>query len=372
MRDLEVTGIPDSDATGSRFGIWIQPQPANPANAVNATIDNVRFTGVGTPPAGIFETAVYATNNNGSVTIQNCVANDLNGNMILLESQQGAVSVSGSSFTRAASGGSTVIFDTMHDIGATNYDQTGLHSFTGNTFSSRSAAINVVGGWPFGASPTAGAFPVGVTISSNTIDTGSPGGTAVTLINAARDNTGTAGRIDNAVVSGNTIASGSGSGIVLQGGIPDAQITGNIVRNRTNGISLTRFTGGSTWDHKPDGATISANQIVDNTSGLTTDPGVAVTANANGNWWGCNAGPPVGSAPVAADCDSVSTFDASAISLTTWAVLDIAGSSNALASGGSDTVTAGFASDNLGGAAPAIFANGTVLPLSSTNGSLSD
>ena len=375
VRDLQVTGFPGIAATGSRFGIWVQPNPANPASAINATISDVRFVGLTSPPGGVFENAVYAANNNGSVTIQDSVIADVMANSLLLENQRGAATVTGTTITKSTSNSSAAIYDMLHQTGATNWDQTGLHSFTNNTIST-GAAIAVVGGFAPTNTLIADSFPIGVTISGNQIDTGTSAASAVTLVNAANDNTGTAGRIDNAQITGNTITgSNGGVGINLQGGIPDSEISGNNIRNRSVGVSLTRRTqGGSpftTWDHRPDGATIEANQIVDNTSGLTTDPGVAVTANANGNWWGCNAGPPVGTSPVAGDCDSVSTFDSSAITLANWVVLRITATPlSALASDGSATVTAGFDQLNTGASAPAVFSNGTLLPLTPTGGAL--
>lgn len=375
VRDLQVTGFPGIGATGSRFGIWIQPNPANPASAINATISDVRFVGLTSPPGGVFENAVYAANNNGTVTIQNSEISDVMGNSVLLENQRGAATVTGTTITKSTSNGSSAIYDMLHQTGATNWDQTGLHSFTNNTIST-GAAIAVIGGFTPTNTLVADSFPIGVTISGNEIDTGSASTNAITLINAANDNTGTAGQIDNAQITGNTISGSSGgAGISLQGGIPDADITGNNIRNRAVGVSLTRRTQSAapntTWDHKPDGATIEANQIVDNTSGLTTDPGVSVTANANGNWWGCNAGPPVGASPVAGDCDSVSTFDGAAITLANWIVLRITASpASALASDGSATVTAGFDQLNTGATAPSVFPDGTLLPLTANGGSL--
>jgi len=377
LRDLQVTGFPGIGATGSRFGIWIQPNPANPASAINATISNVRFVGLSSPPAGVYENAVYAANNNGSLTIEDSEVTDVMGNSLLLENQRGAATVTGTTITKATSNSSAAIYDMLHQTGANNWDQTGLHSFTNNTIST-GAGIAVIGGFTPTNTLIADSFPIGVTISGNEINTGTSSASAITLVNAANDNVGTAGQIDNAQITGNTITAGSnpGIGINLQGGIPGAVISGNNIRNRTVGISLTRRTQGAapntTWDHKPDGAVLTANQLVDNTSGLTTDPGVAVTANANGNWWGCNAGPPVGSSPVVDDCDSVSTFDSSAITLDNWVVLRInAVPASALASFGNAAVTAGFDQLNTGAAAPAVFADGTLLPLSANGGSLS-
>lgn len=376
VRDLRVTGFPGTAATGSRFGIWVQPNPANPASAINATISNVSFVGLTSPPVNVFENAVYAANNNGAVTIEDSTFSDVMANSILLENQRGAATVSGTTISKSTPNTSAVIYDMLHQTGANNWDQTGLHSFTDNTITN-GAGIAVIGGFTPTNTLVADSFPIGVTISGNVINTSSSTSSAITLVNAANDNTGTAGQIDNAVISGNTIQSGTGGGpgIVLQGGIPNAQITGNVLRNRSNAISLTRRTQSAapntTWDHKPNGAVVSANQLVDNTNGVFTDSGTPVTADLNSNWWGCNSGPSVATSPTPGDCDTVQTFDPGAITLANWVVLRIAAIPvSALASDGDAAVTAGFDQLNTGAAAPAVFANGTLLPLSATSGSL--
>ncbi|MGH2958707.1 MAG: hypothetical protein ACRDKE_03820, partial [Solirubrobacterales bacterium] len=312
VRDLQLTGFPGIAATGSRFGIWVQPNPANPASTIDATVSNVRFVGLASPPANVFENAISAANNNGTLLVEDSTFTNVMANTILLENQRGVATITGNTISKSTPNSSAAIYDMLHQTGATNWDQTGLHTFSDNTITN-GAAIAVIGGFTPTNTLVADSFPIGVTISGNEINTTTSTSSAITLVNAANDNTGTAGRIDNAEITGNTIAAGSGggTGISLQGGIPNAEISANSIRNRSNAISLTRRTQSAspftTWNHKPDGATIQGNQLVDNTSALTTDTGVAITANANGNWWGCNAGPPVGSSPVAGDCDSVST-----------------------------------------------------------------
>lgn len=376
VRDLEVTGFPGIAATGSRFGIWIQPNPANPASAIDATIDNVNFVGLTSPPANVFENAIYAANNNGSVVLQDSTVTNVMANSLLFENQRGTVTVDNNTITRPITNGSAVIYDMLHQTGATQWDQTGLHKFSNNTITA-GAAINVIGGFTGTNTLVADSFPIGVTISGNTINSGSATSTVVALVNAANDNTGTAGQIDNAVISDNTIQSGTGpgGGIYLQGGIPSPQITHNNLRNRSVGISLTRRTQTAspftTWDHKPSNVTASGNQIVDNATGVLTDSGVPITANLNGNWWGCNGGPSVAVSPTPGDCDTVQTFDPTSIALANWVALRIAATPDtALASDGTAAVTAGFDQLNTGAPAPAVFADGTILPFSANGGSV--
>jgi hypothetical protein len=376
VRDLGITGLPGIAPTGTRIGIWVQPNPANPASAINATVENVNVVGLGAVVAGVSENALYAANNNGSVTVQDSTITGVMGNSLLFENQRGAVDVNSNTITKPLANTGAVIYDMLHMIGAVAYDQTGLHSFTENSISA-AAGVSVIGGFTPTNTLGASAFPIGVTISGNTIDTSSSTSTAIALINAANDNTGTTGRIDNAVISGNTLVAGTGGGpgIALQGGIPSPVISGNNLRNRSDAIRLTRRTQTAspftTWDHKPTNATVSANQLVDNTNGVSTDTGVSVTANLNGNWWGCNAGPDVAVSPTAGDCDTVSTFDPSTITLANWVTLRIAADpASTLPGNAAATVTTGFDQLNTGAASPSVFADGTLIALSGTGGSL--
>jgi hypothetical protein len=376
VRDLEITGFPGTAAVGSRYGIWVQPNPANLASAISATVENVNVVGLGAVVAGVTENAVYAANNSGPVTITDSTLTGVMGNSLLFENQRGAVNVSSNTITKPLTSNGAVIYDMLHAIGATAWDQTGLHSFTDNSITAI-AAINVIGGFTPTNTLGASAFPIGVTITGNAIDTSTSTSSAISLINAANDNTGTSGRIDNAIVSGNTIVAGSGGGpgITLQGGIPSPVIDGNNLRNRSSALSLTRRTQTAspftTWDHKPTTVTASANQIVDNTTGVSTDSGVPITADLNGNWWGCNEGPVVSNISTPGDCDSVATFDSSTVSADEWIVLGIAASpASDLPSTGVATTTAGFGETNLGNPAPQAFTDGQGLPMSATGGTL--
>lgn len=383
VKDMTLSHFPKvTSASANRFAIQIQPSlpaPVTLAYAINATIDNVRFVGnTGTPLNP--ELAVYSAANAGSLTISNSDLDNVMGNSILLEQHMGPATITGNTIDKPLSSSGAVILDMTHANSANTqaYNVTGKLTVSGNTVTA-GTGIQVLAGWPFTSGFGPSAFLGGVEISDNTVNTTTSTGSAISLINATNANDGTPGRILDAVISGNTLqGTGPGVGIGLQGGIPDPEITGNNIRNRSSGILLNRHTrtaapNPGTFDHHPTGTVASGNQIVDNTSGVTTDAGISIDANLNGNWWGCNEGPAIGASPPDADCDSVSTADSSAITLTNWVVLGISAvPPSALSNQGSATVTAGFDKLNTNAAAPAVFEDGTILPMGATAGSLSD
>lgn len=381
ISDLTISHLPSvNSGSAGRFGIYLQPtlpSPATIAYSADLEVDNVTFVGNTGAPAKS-ENAVYAAQNRGTVTITNSIVQDVIGNSLLFENQMGPASVTDSVISKPLSSTGAVIFDMLHANAANTqaYDQTGVHSFTGNTITA-SSGIAILAGWPYTSGFGPSAFPVGVTISGNSIDTDTGTGSAISLLNATAANDGAPGAIDNLEISGNTMAgSGSGTALSLTGGIPDPQITGNSIRGRTTGISLRRFTQTispfATFDHHPTGTVAAGNQIVDNDTGVMTDSGISVDATLNGNWWGCNTGPSVGGSPTPGPCDTVETADSSAITLDDWIVLRITATpDSALASDGAAAVTAGFDQLNTGAAAPSAFADGTFMPFSAAGGSVS-
>lgn len=378
VRDLSISHLPSTTGSGTppRFGIWVQPVPQAEANAIDATIDNVHFNGGTGSPVGA-ENAVYAASNSGSLSITDSMLTNVMGNSILLEQQSGEVLIDGNTIIKPLSSTSAVIFDWLHASSgnAQSWNQVGEHTITNNTFDTASG-VALLAGYPY--HPTSfgpSTFGVGVTISGNTFNKGGASGNSISATNADRTNAGTAGEIHNLVIESNTVNSTSGgNGVNLSGGVIDPQITNNVIRNTNNGVLLRRFTSSYaptvTFDHVPTGTTINNNQIVDNTSGVTTDSGASISANLNGNWWGCNEGPEVAAAPTPGDCDYV-TNALGTMTVDNWTVLGIdATPASELSNNGVATVTTGFDELNTGGASSTPFADGTVVPMSSTGGSL--
>lgn len=367
VRDLTITGLPKtSGATATRFGVWVQPTPTATTSAINATIENVRFVGSGIVSANA-EIGLQAANNAGTLTVSDSEFDDLMGNQMLLENQHGAVSVDNSSFEKPLTSSGAVIYNMLHTIGATAYNQTGLHSFTNNTFNA-GQAIAIVGGWNFGTNPGPSAFPIGVSILDNSIDTLSGTSPAISLTNAANTNDGVAGQIDNVEISGNSITGATtGPGIVLQGGITDPLIWKNNIRDRTSGVTVTRrtqsFSPFTTWDHHPTDTQLHLNQIVGNATGLTMDSGVTFPASAVNNWWGCNEG------PGETGCDAISQ-PGSAVDDAYWAVLEIVPALTVLPALGSSGLVAGLARNSDGTGIQSILDDGTTIGFAGTGGNV--
>ncbi|MFT4049164.1 MAG: hypothetical protein QM648_04915 [Solirubrobacterales bacterium] len=379
VRDMTISHWGKTSSGTTRIAVWVQPSlpaPVALTHSIDLTVDNVHF--IGNTGVTASENALYAAANAGSVTFTNNDLDDVIGNSVLLEQQMGAATISNNTIDKPLSSSGAAIFDMTH-ANASNtqaYNVTGKHTFDNNTINA-SAAINMLAGWPYTNSFGPSCYIGGIEIKGNTINTSTSSSAAFALINATNANDGTPGRITDVVIQDNTLTGSAGTGINLQGGIPSAQITGNSIRNRTTGILLNRHTRSvapnpGTFDHHPTGTVISANQIVDNTSGVTTDSGISVDANLNGNWWGCNEGPLIGSSPTPGDCDTVTTADSSAITLSNWIVLRLdADPSSQLSNDGVADLEVGFDQLNTGGAAPQAFADGTIVPMGSTSGALS-
>lgn len=380
VKDLSITHMGKTSGGSSRFGIWVQPSlpsPALPSYSADVVVDNVSI--VGNTGVAASENGIYAASNAGSFSLTNSTLTDVMGNSILLEQQTGPATITDNTINRTGSSTGSVIFNMTHANAANNqtYDVTGALDISRNTINA-SSGITVLAGWPYTSGFGPSAFLGGVTIGDNSINTGSGAGPGVALINATNANDGTPGRILNAEISGNSIfGAGTARGINLQGGIPDAQITDNNIRGRTDGILLNRHTrtaapNPGTFDHYPTGTQINGNQIVDNTTGVTTDPGIAaIDTNLDGNWWGCNEGPDVAASPTAGDCDTVSTPDPGSVTLDNWIVLGLGATPpSALPTAGSAALTAGFTKLNTGAPAPAAFDDGTLLSMTATGGTL--
>jgi hypothetical protein len=366
IRDLTLTGFPGT-ASASRRAVLIKAgATSQPGNAIDVTIEDVTFVGLANPGAGIYENAVWSYQNNGHLTIDDCTTTDVMGNVFLLESQRGAVDITDNTINKPHNGvnaASYAIYDWLY---LTNWPQSGVHNFSGNTINAP-RGIGVVSGLS-GSGPQ---FAQGVTFFDNKIDTGPSSLDAILLQNAVtNDPSGNAGRIDNVNINGNDISAGTGlgGGIWFRGLIQNPVVQSNNIRNRSFGVSL----GSYVTPAVPTGSAVRFNQLVDNTVGVATDPAVSVTTNLNENWWGCNQGPSIGAAPQPdGDCDTVTTFDAGAITLANWVVLRLAATPfPKLGTAGVANLTAGFDQLNTGSPASPVFANGTLLPMSATGGNL--
>ena len=165
----------------------------------------------------------------------------------------------------------------------------------------------------------------------------------------------------------------AGNGVLTEGKVASISVTHNNIRGFAAGVNLT-----NSPKFAADGASnasVTENQLVDNgatiKTGLRTDSSATGTA-AGDNWWGCNAGPKnVGTAPVAADCDSIVNVAPSTATLPSWVVLGIDATPPSLAVDGSATVTASLNENNLGNATTGVFPDGSLLGASGTGGAVS-
>ena len=224
----------------------------------------------------------------------------------------------------AGNGGGISIFNG----GSLNVSNT---SFTGNQ------SLNASGGAiMFDGAPDPGARTLSVTNSSfsNNSATNAIFGSGGGIWAAGNANL----TIENNSFSNNT-AGADGGGIWSQAFL--ASNTKAINKNKLTGNSAK--TGGGIYD-TAGSLTFNFNVVVGNTaSTIPTSSGLrhlAGTANANNNWWGCNAG------PSANPCDRA----AGVTSLTQWLKLSHTASPNAIDVNQSSTLQADFFTNNMGSA----------------------
>ena len=384
VKNMTIQGLPSTNAGSAlRYAVYAQPTHPTPAPTpstygLDLVFDNVQVIGNTGSPAKT-EIAVYTAVSTGTASVTNSTITNVMGNSLLFEQQQGALTVSGNTIVKPLSSSGAVVAVMAHaDASNANpYNITGAQIFFIMMLRAR-AGVMVLAGWPYTTGFGPSALLGGLTISGNSIDKTTSSASAIDVLNTTNANDGTPGRIVAPQITSNTVtAQGSGTGLRLQGYIPNAVVTQNNLRGNATGILLNRHTRSAapnpgTFDHVPTGTKINANQIVDNASGVTTDPGTSIAADLNGNWWGCNAGPEVASSPAGGDCDTVTTAAPGVLALTRWAQLSIFSGSPTLAAGGSAQVFTGFPFDNLGGGTQQIFPNGTTLPLTPAGGSLAN
>jgi hypothetical protein len=175
-----------------------------------------------------------------------------------------------------------------------------------------------------------------------------------------------------ALSDGPTVATGgNGVGIDISGTTAAATvlgstITGNIVGIRVdNGGALSSATSNAITHNQvgvqvtSGAASLHANRIVGNGVGVSS-VGNASNVNATNNWWGANGGPnTLGS-------DRTTTVNGGQLNVSTWLVLSVSASPDALSPGESATVTVDLTHNNLGAAVTPTIPSTPVLLVSST------
>lgn len=361
IRDLKLTDFPRTSASTGRFAVYIAPATAQ-GRAVNVTVDNVEFE-ADTTAAGPWQQGINVNQNRGTVNVLNSVFQPMNGNMVQFDSQVGEVNILNNTFTQGTYTGE-VIRDWTHGTpggSPVRWDQIGKHTISGNTITAPSG-IQVLTGT---SGTTASSMEQGLEISNNTITiTGSLGTSAIHVNNGV----GADGQITDVQISGNTITGNPQAlGVRLTGDVPDAEVTYNDIRNVGNGVQL-----GTSMSLVPTNTVVHANKIVGTGYGVSlSSPTGAYNAQLDGNWWGCNT-PEVGRPPATSPCNGING-DASQLTLDNWIVLRLDSIPfPGLTPLGTAALTLGLDQLNTGDPAPQIFADGTELPMTASNGDLAE
>lgn len=170
----------------------------------------------------------------------------------------------------------------------------------------------------------------------------------------------------DALVAGNTITTSDANGVQLTGGNNGIQIIGNRVTGNTfgggvrirddagvpgaganNNVTIVGndLTGNPVGidiaDHGHSGDLVARfNRIAGNTEGLRMDDTEELVL-ATDNWWGCNTGPGVA-------CDDIVGAGASNVDTNPWLTLGVSASPTTVGPGGSSSITASLAQNNVG------------------------
>lgn len=369
--DFSVINVATAGSATTAFAILVNG--GHQTLGMNVNVTDVRVSGRA-PATTPDVVAVDSGANRGALHVDGLEYVNGSGNAILLERHEGPALVENSSFTQGASEADLAIFD--YSYGGATYNVTGDHVFRNNTINAANG-IYVNAGFSYLQTLVPSSYLGEVVFEGNTFNSRSNSTVGVMVANtpAAQPSPPnpltSPATIDNVRISGNTfVGAGSGNAVNFFGKVDDALLEQNSIRGYVEGIRLTSSPVFA--DDYPSDSTIIANQIVDNGTGVRlTATGHAIPTNLSGNWWGCNAGPAIGPAPLDEDCDSITTADASAVTLDDWVVLGLTASVNGeLGATASSGLTAGFSKLNTGANAPDVFADGTVLPMSATGGNL--
>jgi hypothetical protein len=276
--------------------------------------------------------------------------------------------VQNSSFEQANFG--YAIYDFSY--GGAPAEVTGAHSFTDNTISGPNGIFVNAG---FASAPLAESSYLGqITISNNTYSSPVSSGIAIRLENSPVGAASSVATMDLVSITGNSaIGNGAaGVGVQLTGKIAGSVIAKNNIRGFATAVELANSSRSPA--DAPSGTQVNRNQIVDNggaaKSGLAT--GSAVTGvNAANNWWGCNAGPPVGAAAQVSDCDSAVLANTGSAAVEPHMLLAITADQSTLGNSASSSVTGAITQNSQGDSVPVVIPDGTPYLFSGTGGSVS-
>jgi hypothetical protein len=370
ISDITFTRLARGPSSSTAFAIFAEPSVSY--GKVNVNVADVEVIGTGTA-SGTSPSGFSSTNNLGDVTVDNLDWPSASGNTIMLQNHAGGALIENSTITQSST--SIAIFD--YSWGGGLKTVTGDHVFRDNTING-TTGIYVNAGFSYTPSLAPSSYLGEVKIEGNTFNSTASTAYAVRVANTpqgtpAPPNPVTSpATIDRVSMLDNVFnGAGAGSAVSLQGKVDDATIERNSVRGYARGVDLGRSPVFAA-DY-PSDATVSANQLVDNTTGARLDaPGYDIPADFSGNWWGCNEGPEISASPAAADCDSV-TSTSTALTLDNWIVLRLSASPTPkLNASGVATLTTGFDQLNTAAPAPQAFADGTPVPLSSSGGNLAN
>jgi len=328
---------------GNRYHVVVKQM--NPASTI--TVQNNRMVGsVGGSPA---DYAFWVYRNRGPVVFYNNTLTNNTSNPILIESPVGSAASTDIHFNTITGNVSTAIFAMTYS----GNDVTALQQIRDNSFDcSVASAISINGA--FGAS--SGKY-TNLAINGNVFNSVGASKTAITLSNGANV-TPALGAIENPVIYGNTVygTSAAGSnGIRLRGLIVSPSINTNFIVGVENGIWSEVVNSASTT-----GASIHLNDIVNNTQGMKWD---AANADAENNWWGCNAG------PGSPGCNPITGTNGAGVDADPWIVLGITASPSTVSPGGTSAVTADMLK-NSDGASPVGIMPSPLVAFSATEGTM--
>jgi len=282
LSGFTITNAPVTNNTDLRFGVLTNSGTAG----VTYTISNNKVVGTNNPDAEE-DYGIYGRNGGKeNLVITNNVVTKTGANNIVVETHQGTTDISYNTLDASCNGSDAIFIMTHSGVNVAALQKvdnntidmgTGVASVraTGITFAT---AVNSTPGGTF----------TNVQITNNKVSNLKANRRGIGLANQAT--TPSAGDINGALITGNTITGAAGDvtasmGINTYGLVTNATITGNTItgvdfsfKERLNGAIIAT------------GTKLNGNSFDNNTNGVYTERTTG-TLNATNNWWGNASGP---------------------------------------------------------------------------------
>ena len=285
LSGFTITNAPVTNNTDLRFGVLTNSGTAG----VTYTISHNKVIGTNNPDAEE-DYGIYGRNSGKeNLVITNNVVTKTGANNIVVETHQGTTDISYNTLDAGCYGTDPIFVMTLSGVDVTSqqniHDNT-IDMGTGGPFDYDHKATGIT--FATGVTTGVGGQFTNIEITNNKVSNLKANRRGIGLTNLAA--TPSAGDINGALITGNTITGAAGNvtasmGINTYGLVTNATITGNTItgvdfsfKERLNGAIIAT------------GTKLNGNSFDNNTNGVYTERTTG-TLDATNNWWGNASGP---------------------------------------------------------------------------------